>query len=74
MPQRFHKKLFYDTTHKCELCGKTDAEHYEIHHVRKVKDLKGKELWEQNMIAKRRKTIVVCRECHYKIHGRHEKN
>ena len=66
----FEEKL---KAHKCELCGKTDAEHYEIHHVHKVKDLKGKELWEQNMIAKRRKTIVVCRECHYKIHGRHEK-
>ncbi len=53
----------------CELCGRTDAEHYEIHHVHKVKDLKGKEAWEQNMIAKRRKTIVVCKECHNKIHS-----
>ena len=26
----------------CELCGCTDAEHYDIHHVHKVKDLKGK--------------------------------
>lgn len=54
----------------CELCGKTDAEHYEIHHVHKVKDLKGKERWERVMIAKRRKTLVLCKECHYKIHGR----
>ena len=54
----------------CELCGATDAEHYEIHHVHKVKDLKGKELWEQVMIAKRRKTMVVCKSCHYKIHNR----
>lgn len=53
----------------CELCERTDAEHYEIHHVHKVKDLKGKEAWEQNMIAKRRKTIVVCKECHNKIHS-----
>ena len=45
----------------CELCGTTDAEHYDIHHVHKVKDLKGKEIWEQKMIAKRRKTIVVCK-------------
>lgn len=45
----------------CELCGTTDAEHYDIHHVHKVKDLKGKEIWEQIMIAKRRKTIVVCK-------------
>ena len=54
----------------CELCGTTEANHYEIHHVHKVKDLKGKEPWEQVMIAKRRKTMVLCKNCHYKIHGR----
>jgi len=54
----------------CELCGATDAENYEIHHVHKVKDLKGKEHWEQVMIAKRRKTMVLCKGCHYKIHNR----
>ena len=54
----------------CELCGTTDAQGYEIHHVHKVKDLKGKELWEQVMIAKRRKTIVLCKKCHYAIHNR----
>ncbi len=53
----------------CELCGTTTAEHYEIHHVHKVKDLKGKEYWEQIMIAKKRKTIILCRECHIKIHN-----
>lgn len=56
----------------CELCGRTDAEHYELHHIHKVKDLKGKEEWERNMIAKRRKTLVVCEECHKKIHGYNE--
>lgn len=55
----------------CELCGRSDAESYELHHVRKVKDLKGKELWEQCMIAKRRKTLVVCKSCHIAIHGGH---
>jgi len=54
----------------CELCGTMDAESYEIHHVHKVKDLKGKERWEQVMIAKRRKTMVLCKSCHYKIHDR----
>ena len=58
----------------CELCGCTDAEHYDIHHVHKVKDLKGKEFWEQVMIAKRRKTIVVCEECHKKIHSKRVSN
>jgi len=52
----------------CEICGCTDSEHYEIHHVNKVKNLKGKSLWEKIMISKRRKTIVVCKKCHYNIH------
>ena len=51
----------------CELCGKTNVP-LEIHHVNKVKNLKGKEKWEKTMIAKRRKTLAVCRECHYHIH------
>ena len=53
---------------KCELCGSTENSRYEIHHVNKVKNLKGKTPWELYMIAKRRKTIVVCHECHMKIH------
>lgn len=54
----------------CELCGNTESEHYEIHHVNKIKNLKGKAVWEQIMIARRRKTLVVCRECHKRIHGK----
>lgn len=54
----------------CELCGTTTASLYEIHHIHKLKDLKGKEFWEQTMIAKKRKTLVVCHECHKKIHGK----
>ena len=56
--------------HVCELCGTTESACFEIHHVNKVKNLKGKEPWERAMIAKRRKTLVVCQECHYKIHGK----
>ena len=52
----------------CELCGATSGKHYEIHHVNKLKNLKGKEAWEVVMLAKRRKTIVLCRTCHKKIH------
>ena len=51
----------------CELCGRTDVK-LEVHHVNKVKNLKGKEPWEQVMIAKRRKTLAVCHDCHQKIH------
>lgn len=52
----------------CQLCGDTESEQYEIHHVHKVKDLKGKANWERVMIAKRRKTLVVCHDCHMAIH------
>jgi group II intron reverse transcriptase/maturase len=54
---------------QCELCGTTESNRYEIHHVNKVKNLSGKKLWERVMIAKRRKTITVCRECHHAIHN-----
>lgn len=56
------------TAKQCELCGSVEAEHYEVHHVNKVKNLIGKEAWERRMIAKNRKTMVLCRECHHKIH------
>ena len=51
----------------CELCGKTNTP-LAMHHVNKVKNLKGKEQWEIVMIAKRRKTLAVCKDCHHKIH------
>lgn len=53
----------------CELCGTTESDHYEIHHVNNLKNLKGKQPWEIVMIAKRRKTLVVCRKCHHEIHN-----
>jgi hypothetical protein len=59
---------------QCELCGTKEAKHYEIHHVHRVKDLKGKTPVERMMMAKRRKTIVLCRECHYKTHGKKTPN
>ena len=51
----------------CELCGTTESGHYEVHHINKLKNLKGKEQWEIAMIAKHRKTLVVCRNCHRSI-------
>lgn len=53
----------------CELCGNTDMK-LVMHHVNKVKNLKGKEQWEQIMIAKNRKTMAVCEDCHTKIHSK----
>lgn len=62
----FEKRL---KAHTCELCGTTESDHYEVHHINKLKNLKGKEPWECAMIAKRRKTLVVCRSCHNMIHN-----
>lgn len=53
----------------CELCGNTQSSYYEIHHVNKLKNLKGKKDWEKVMLRKKRKTIVLCRECHHKLHN-----
>ena len=50
----------------CELCGSEG--NIEIHHVKKLKDLKGKKPWEIQMIGRQRKTLAVCIPCHKKIH------
>lgn len=54
--------------HTCELCHK-DCRELEIHLVKKLKDLKGQTEWERLMKQKRRKTLVVCPECHKLIHS-----
>ncbi|EOP94030.1 hypothetical protein IGM_01351 [Bacillus cereus HuB4-4] len=55
---------------ECEICGDNSPNTtFEIHHVNKVKNLKGKAFWELIMIAKQRKTLVVCKNCHIKIHN-----
>lgn len=54
---------------ECQLCGDTQSEMYEIHHVNKLKNLKGKSQWERIMISRKRKTIVVCQTCHKKVHN-----
>jgi len=68
---------------QCEMCGRS-AENLEAHgailgrieahHVRKLADLwkkGGREIpkWMQRMIAIRRKTLIVCIECHDNIHA-----
>ncbi|MGB5049629.1 MAG: reverse transcriptase domain-containing protein [Caldilineaceae bacterium] len=53
---------------QCEWCGTREGQ-MEVHHVRKLKDLKGKQMWERQMISRRRKTMVLCRECHHKLHA-----
>lgn len=56
----------------CELCGAYG--NIEMHHVRKLKDLrkdgrKDKPEWMKRMIAMNRKTLAVCRKCHDEIHA-----
>ena len=54
--------------HICEWCG-GETEDIEIHHVRKLKDLSGKAEWERHMIARKRKTLALCHDCHVKLHN-----
>ena len=63
------KRLLAD---KCELCGAT--ENIEVHHIRKLADLNNKgraekPAWVKRMAARRRKTLVVCQNCHKAIHA-----
>src|SRR6266545_1883373 len=53
----------------CEYCGREKG-YFEVHHVRKLADIQnGKEPWEKLMIARRRKTLVVCIQCHHDLHN-----
>ena len=53
---------------KCEWCGLENVP-IEVHHVRKLKDLSGKKKWEIAMIARKRKTLALCIDCHDKLHA-----
>jgi group II intron reverse transcriptase/maturase len=62
-------RLLADT---CELCG--SREDVQVHHVRKMADLKVKgqkeaPTWKQVMVSRQRKTLVVCQPCHAAIHA-----
>lgn len=57
---------------ECEICGATGD--IEVHHIRALKDLKvkgqkEKPQWMQIMSARRRKTLMVCPQCHDAIHA-----
>jgi hypothetical protein len=53
---------------QCEWCGNENVE-IEIHHVKKLKNLKGKKAWERFMISRKRKTLALCLKCHQKLHA-----
>jgi hypothetical protein len=57
---------------RCELCERTGE--VQVHHVRTLADLKTRGQgpppgWKQQMAARRRKTLVLCRECHAAVHA-----
>ena len=52
----------------CCACGST--ENVEMHHVRGLKHLKGKDVTEKLIIAANRKAIPLCRPCHLRAHGK----
>ena len=59
---------------KCELCG--SRTNIEVHHIRKLADLKEKgrrekPRWVKRMAERRRKTLIVCATCHENIHRGH---
>jgi hypothetical protein len=53
---------------ECEWCG-TSEQPFEVHHIRRLKDLQGKTVWERHMIGRRRKTLVLCKKCHIDLHA-----
>jgi hypothetical protein len=61
---------------KCELCGSEGP--LQAHHIRRLADIdrpgrRPKATWEKIMAARKRKTLMVCEECHKSIHaGRYD--
>ena len=54
---------------KCEYCERTGG-YFEIHHVKKLANMKeGTQTWQRLMMARKRKTLVLCVECHDKLHA-----
>ncbi len=51
----------------CELCGKHSA-NLQVYHAGSMKKLCKDTAWGQLMLNLKRKTLVVCEECHAKIH------
>jgi group II intron reverse transcriptase/maturase len=72
MPRAYYTELEQRVrANHCEICG--SQEFVEVHHIRKLADLRRTDgrktpAWKQHMISRQRKTLVLCRECHVKLH------
>jgi Type II intron maturase len=57
---------------RCELCKQTGGT-VDAHHVRKLADLvrpgHPQPAWDQLMAKRRRKSLIVCADCHTAVHG-----
>lgn len=51
----------------CEACGNRDGP-FEVHHVRRLKDVQGRPIGLQRGVSRLRKTTVLCRPCHTTRH------
>ena len=55
---------------QCEYCGDANSD-TEVHHIQKLKEIRKKkslEHWEKVMIARNRKTLILCKLCHNLLH------
>ena len=55
----------------CEICGE-HAEYLCMHHVRTLKSLKGRDIFEQKMLEMRRKSLALCPDCFELLHETRE--
>ena len=54
---------------QCEYCETTSGP-FEVHHIRKMKDVAhGKTAWQKLMAARNRKTLILCLNCHHLLHA-----
>lgn len=53
----------------CEYCETREGP-FQVHHIRKLKDVaNGKHLWQHMMATRKRKTLILCLACHQKLHA-----
>ena len=51
----------------CEICGE-HADYLCMHHVKTLKSLKGRDIFEQKMLKMRRKSLALCPDCFELLH------
>jgi RNA-directed DNA polymerase len=54
---------------QCDYCGTREGP-FEVHHIRKLKDVEhGKQHWQKVMASRHRKTLILCLQCHHLLHA-----